>query len=94
MLNDDVFQKEQNIFHSFLQSRFSSYWNSEEFVFKYIPWLVCWASTPNLRTFLCYWFLCSPCDDAESHRIAWTGGAAEGCCSAKLAASESRALPP
>lgn len=68
MLNDDFFPK-GNIFKSFLQLRISSYyWNSE---FKYMPWLVYWASTPNVRACPYYCFLCSQCDDAESNQVTW-----------------------
>lgn len=71
MLNDDFSKREKKKFNSFLQLRISSYWNSEEFIFKYVPWLVYWASAPNARACPYYCFLCSQCDDAESNQITW-----------------------
>lgn len=73
MLNGDFFPKgRKNSFNSFLQLRISSYyWNSEEFIFQYMPWLVYWASTPNVRACPYYCFLCSQCDDGESNQITW-----------------------
>lgn len=71
MPNDFFFPKgKKNISNLFLQLRISSYyWNSEELVLKRTPWLVYWASTPNVRAYPRYCLLCSQCVDAESDQF-------------------------
>lgn len=49
----------------------SYYWDSEEFLFKHLPWLACGASAPKGRAWPCYSPVCSQCDDAESVQITW-----------------------
>lgn len=71
-----IFLQKENIYiyilNSFLHLRISSnYWNSKEFIFRYMPWLVYWASTPGMRACPYYCFLCSWYSDAESNQISW-----------------------